>query len=272
MSVTSSVPASAPEKTIESIFAQKKLPSRQKSGPAEVIYTLASAVQNLDNNISSHQQQQSAMERPDIIQALTQNKQPSTNNSDPNQSQHLDGQLLRVPNGVKLVIQEVARRFRPFNVPPVPVPVSDSELEAREAEAAAAEAGEAALARELEAQIESQDQESPRQVILTVHEAGDLQARRFFTAHHAPILQIQDGHVQIEPLQRNLEIQEPSRPSSSRRLRRPGSYSDPLDREMARRELFALSVKRQRKLKMKKHKYKKLMRKTRNLRRRMDKL
>ena len=33
-----------------------------------------------------------------------------------------------------------------------------------------------------------------------------------------------------------------------------------------------LSVKRQRKLKMKKHKYKKLMRKTRNLRRRMDKL
>lgn len=33
----------------------------------------------------------------------------------------------------------------------------------------------------------------------------------------------------------------------------------------------AISVRRQRKLKMKKHKYKKLMRKTRNLRRRMDK-
>lgn len=32
----------------------------------------------------------------------------------------------------------------------------------------------------------------------------------------------------------------------------------------------AISVKRQRKLKMKKHKYKKLMRKTRNLRRRLD--
>jgi hypothetical protein len=36
--------------------------------------------------------------------------------------------------------------------------------------------------------------------------------------------------------------------------------------------MIALSVKRQRKLKMKKHKYKKLMKRTRNLRRRLDKL
>lgn len=34
--------------------------------------------------------------------------------------------------------------------------------------------------------------------------------------------------------------------------------------------LWAISVKRQRRLKMKKHKYKKLMRKTRNLRRRLE--
>ncbi|KAL7276151.1 hypothetical protein RUND412_000884 [Rhizina undulata] len=36
-------------------------------------------------------------------------------------------------------------------------------------------------------------------------------------------------------------------------------------------EMFAISVKRQRKLKMKKHKYKKLMKRTRNLRRRIEK-
>jgi hypothetical protein len=35
-------------------------------------------------------------------------------------------------------------------------------------------------------------------------------------------------------------------------------------------DMYAISVKRQRKLKMKKHKYKKLMRRTRNLRRRLD--
>ncbi|RYZ81296.1 MAG: AURKAIP1/COX24 domain-containing protein [Proteobacteria bacterium] len=34
--------------------------------------------------------------------------------------------------------------------------------------------------------------------------------------------------------------------------------------------MHAISVKRQRKLKMKKHKYKKLMKRTRNLRRRLD--
>ncbi len=35
---------------------------------------------------------------------------------------------------------------------------------------------------------------------------------------------------------------------------------------------MAISVKRQRKLKMKKHKYKKLMKRTKNLRRRLDRL
>lgn len=39
-----------------------------------------------------------------------------------------------------------------------------------------------------------------------------------------------------------------------------------------REQLDCISVKRQRRLKMKKHKYKKLMRKTRNLRRRQDRL
>jgi len=37
------------------------------------------------------------------------------------------------------------------------------------------------------------------------------------------------------------------------------------------RDMVAISVKRQKKLKMKKHKYKKLMAKTRNLRRRLEK-
>lgn len=40
---------------------------------------------------------------------------------------------------------------------------------------------------------------------------------------------------------------------------------------LRRRKMYAISVKRQRKLKMKKHKYKKLMRRTRTLRRKLDK-
>jgi len=50
--------------------------------------------------------------------------------------------------------------------------------------------------------------------------------------------------------------------------RREGSGT----REMEQRSMVLISVKRQRKLKMKKHKYKKLMRRTRNLRRRLGKI
>ncbi|OBT56552.1 hypothetical protein VE04_04413 [Pseudogymnoascus sp. 24MN13] len=57
-----------------------------------------------------------------------------------------------------------------------------------------------------------------------------------------------------------------SRPSRDRMRERRLRYVE----ERAGGEMFALSVKRQRKLKMKKHKYKKLMRRTRNLRRRLD--
>jgi hypothetical protein len=42
------------------------------------------------------------------------------------------------------------------------------------------------------------------------------------------------------------------------------------DQTRGNRDLYAISVKRQRKLKMKKKKYKKLMKKTRNLRRKLD--
>ena len=41
-------------------------------------------------------------------------------------------------------------------------------------------------------------------------------------------------------------------------------------RQERMRKMFLISVKRQRKLKMKKHKYKKLMKRTRNLRRKLD--
>jgi hypothetical protein len=53
---------------------------------------------------------------------------------------------------------------------------------------------------------------------------------------------------------------------------RSGSEVEQLDFVRRREILNALSVKRQRKLKMKKHKYKKLMKRTRNLRRRLGRL
>lgn len=65
--------------------------------------------------------------------------------------------------------------------------------------------------------------------------------------------------------------EEPAQPSFLDRMRtRQRRFEDALGRRSEENKMWAISVKRQRKLKMKKHKYKKLMRKTRNLRRRLD--
>ena len=302
MSVSSSVPPSSAPEVIESIFTPKKQTPRQKPSPAEVMYTLASVVQSLEGNVTHQQQQQNQqqqqqqqspqhqqglIERADIITALTEHQNQQFNPADSNQPQHLDGHhnqtSVRVPNGIKLVIQEMARRFRPFNAPPVPMPISDAEIEAREAEAAAAEAGEEMLAQQLEQQVEQQDHdqfpENTQHVILMVHENGRLHSRKFFTSHEAPLLRIEDpdvrtrdGRDQQEGRERKRRIRDSLPPFSPTGRVRRGGYPAQRERELRRLKIHAISVKRQRRLKMKKHKYKKLMRKTRNMRRRLDKL
>ena len=187
------------------------------------------------------------------------------NPAEPNQPHHLDGAphntQLRVGSNVKLVIQEIAKRFRPFNAPPPAVPVSEAEFEAREAEVEAViEANEAHQAKELEFHVEHQDGEN---MVLTLREKSDVKDGQFFTSHNAPRVQIEDA-AEVQ------EISEPMpRATQSGRTRR-GVYIPA--RRRRGEEMLAISVKRQRRLKMKKHKYKKLMRKTRNLRRRQDKL
>lgn len=89
--------------------------------------------------------------------------------------------------------------------------------------------------------------------VLTVEELIDSNGDVTFTAQHSPLT----AEEQYEM---------PNRP--------PGEFKTQLAQyrviKTTESEKQAISVKRQRKLKMKKHKYKKLMRKTRNLRRRLD--
>jgi Mitochondrial domain of unknown function (DUF1713) len=289
LSVTSSVPLSAPEEVFQSIFKPRKPSSKSKPGTAEVIYTLASAVQNLDSNIAQSQtqqqsqnQQQSQQDRSDLISALTQHN--STNTSNSSEPQHLDGASqqnlpLRVPNGVKLAIQQIARQFRPFNPPPAPHPISDAQIEAKEVEnAAAAEEAEELQAQQLEEEIERQDASlRPRHQIINVHQrAQERQANRFFTPHTTRIenpaypqnlheIEERGNGMYYDP---NASIMNPEQPRQIGRIRQ-GPQGKSLG--FQRRKLYAISVKRQRKLKMKKHKYKKLMRRTRTLRRKLDK-
>lgn len=100
-------------------------------------------------------------------------------------------------------------------------------------------------------------------------------------AEHDSLQQQQEGEEQQEI--RYLPPASTLQPFLSRMQARQLGYADRLDARFGRMRLQdgeeeqeeggmqAISVKRQRKLKMKKHKYKKLMKRTKNLRRRLDK-
>lgn len=246
-------------------------------------------MQNLDSNIEPSQhpkhnanQQLDQQERADIISALTQhNNAHASNTSEP---QHLDGAppqnvALRLPNGVKLAIQQIARQFRPFNPPPAPHPISDAQIEAKEAEdaAVAAEARDQ-QAHRLKGPLGTQDElQRPRHIVIKIHErVRERDANQFFTPHTTGIedptypqlvyeIEQGDDSMHYGP---DTGIMNPEPPRRSGRIRQ-GYQGKTVG--LRRRKLYALSVKRQRRLKMKKHKFRKLLRMTRTLRSKLDK-
>ena len=221
-------------------------------------------VERLDERISQKkatenhpsQTSSSAEQKAALIKALTKHNESPL---DPNNS------------NVKLVIQEIQRRFRPFHVPPVPQPISDADIDAAaEAKLAAEEAekqAEEMQAKALEVEIEQQDQEHSdpyiQQVVLNVvQNSNNVQTEGFFTSHAAQIENSEAVTQEIEPVG--------GRRSIIGRRRRIG-YS-PVSGRRKQPGMYALSVKRQRRLKMKKHKYKKLMRRTRVIRRKLGQI
>ncbi|KAJ9613043.1 hypothetical protein H2200_002984 [Cladophialophora chaetospira] len=268
MSISSPIPSETSLDTIDKIFAPK--PKRSRNNTHEVIYTLASAVERLDEHMTSKQsgqpsQSSSAEQKAALIKALTQRNDPP---NDPNRTQHLDGspQTISLQGGnVKLVIQEIQRRFRPFNVPPAPQPISDAEIDAAEQKAAEAAKQEEMQAKMLEVEIEQQEYDAVdpyiQQVVINVPRGSDAEAQNTgFFASGANVMEIEDPNASASIA----EIEQSGRRSIIGR-RRTGD----LRREQG---MYAISVKRQRRLKMKKHKYKKLMRKTRNLRRKLGQI
>lgn len=241
--------------TFNAIFDPKS--KTKKSRTNEVIYTLASTVHNLDEHIAQQQRQgppkgaSPAQQRSDIISALTRHNQhaPQNNIKHLDSSQNQQFQKGKMPQ-ITIAIQEIARRFRPFNTPPVPVPMSEQEINASEHIAAenAKAAQEEMQARELEEQVLYQDNE-------LMHHSRTPRGRKVLRNFFTP-------RTIVEPVR----VEQPVPVQAGRRRRSMQSGI----RE--RRKYYLISVRRQRKLKMKKHKYKKLMRKTRNLRRRQDKL
>ncbi|KAI6351971.1 hypothetical protein MCOR25_009634 [Pyricularia grisea] len=134
-------------------------------------------------------------------------------------------------------------KFQPFCPPPLPKP-------------AATEGGSTAAAETVEASENSQVEPQRRlyKAVLTIEETVDENGEVKYVAHSSDLLE--------DSARPRLFLER----MAARQLR-----FDDSRRQRQQDGMWAISVKRQRKLKMKKKKYKKLMKKTRNERRRLHK-
>jgi hypothetical protein len=150
-------------------------------------------------------------------------------------------------------LEELVKQFRPFDVPPPPTPFDMSAGTPEETQVSRDEAGIMELAEDEEPRL---TQHMTYQTTVTIKETTSPDGDKTFTASATPIIV------------RSTAARTPRQPFLTRMAQRQ-MVIEPSNGEDE--GMMLISVKRQRKLKMKKHKYKKLMKRTRNLRRKLGK-
>ncbi|MCJ1320887.1 hypothetical protein MMC15_006228 [Xylographa vitiligo] len=127
MSVTAVIPPYSSPSTFSLIFTPR---TEQKPHPADVIHTLSAAVNTFEKAAT---QSDTHSRSSSTTSALSSSTNPishealraavtlaSSSNAEPTSPTHLDS---HVPQIVHINIEELARSFRPFNPPPAPVPM-----------------------------------------------------------------------------------------------------------------------------------------------------
>ncbi|KAH8179422.1 DUF1713 domain protein [Sarocladium implicatum] len=163
------------------------------------------------------------------------------------QDQGMDDQMhkleVRNPDGsessIQLQVSAMSGDFLPFRPPPTPQPQSAAEAES------AAEAMDAAEAAEPQHRV--------YKAMFTIEETTEPGGQIRINAHSPQI--VQDEQQQPRSFLERLAMRQVKFDQAQ---------------ESRRGDMLAISVKRQRKLRMKKKKYKKLMKRTRNERRKLD--
>ncbi len=268
ISVTAAVPSTSTPISFNEIFdPQKRSASKPAHQPSDVINTLAAAVQNLEATVPSAQQQE-LDEETDLRTAVTQ---ASVSNAEIN-NRSLTGHGGASNNSpLQFPTHLLSGKFKPFTPPPPPSPMG------------------AATATSIGKQRKtSPTTRKSYSMGVTIHESTSPDGKVTYTAQiTSPILTFANSRSTTSFFQ----SQQPSRPPIrflDRMILRQQRWEEYMERRWAdhidnlmekrglgareRERFWAISVKRQRKLKMKKHKYKKLMKRTRNIRRRLDKL
>lgn len=198
-----------------------------------MIYTLSSAIQTIENQQYVWSEQDGAFSHaePEVV--------------------HLDG----VPaQDLRLSIEEFVKRLRPFHPPPPPVPFEHVE----------------SLRQQKDETTASSKPTSSRSfsTVLTIRESTHADGRKTYEAHVSPFVRTHiEGDMEAPSSgvsgHEEAVTEEPQQEGPSG----PSTYMERLRRNHI---MHAISTRRRRKLKMKKHKYKKLLRKTRTLRRRLQ--
>ncbi|KAI9767799.1 MAG: hypothetical protein M1840_005480 [Geoglossum simile] len=234
ISVTSAVPTVGTNSSFDTIFNSR---SKSPIKPSQVISTISSAVDSLE---AAHQQGEAyEHSTEDDLHHATAAASVSKSGS-AEAVRHLDG----VPNDSPLQFPGdlLSGRFRPFNPPPPPTPITPiKRIHAEET-------------RPLERKSYS--------TVLTILESTLPNGSKAYDVTTSPIVAAAGGEHSAEAV-----------PNPVRFLGRMLERQERWEEYRSGRDgdgMWTISVKRQRKLKMKKMKYKKLMRKTRNLRRRLD--
>ncbi|GAB1310563.1 Small ribosomal subunit protein mS38 [Madurella fahalii] len=151
---------------------------------------------------------------------------------------HQDG----TETNVYLQLDSMSGHFLPFTPPPAPEPLAETD----------AESANNAMAEEA---TEREPQTRIYKAMVTIEETIDGNGQYKVEAHSPELVE------DVEPQPRSF---------LERLAQRQLRYDEA--RRQQGRTMQAISVRRQRKLRMKKKKYKKLMRKTRNIRRKLDRL
>lgn len=163
--------------------------------------------------------------------------------------QHLDGPP-------QASMDQLMSRFVPFRPPPAPVPFD----QATESETTSPGLVEDTL------MAATAGKQRAWSTAVVVTETTDASGKRTYSATTAPMVEIS-----VPPTENRQEVDEIEirQPFLERMRQRQNAHNRSRD-NLRRPDMLAISVKRQRKLKMKKHKYKKLMKRTRLLRRKLD--
>jgi hypothetical protein len=159
---------------------------------------------------------------------------------------HLDG-------APQMSLDQYMSRLVPFSPPPAPLPAGE------EAEA------EAVFEEQTDVSVAPVKQRSWSTAVV-VTESVDAAGNRTYSTSTTPMREIQVPAAENGQEMNEIEIQQPF--LERMRQRQNTRYRE----NQMHPGMLAISVKRQRKLKMKKHKYKKLMKRTRLLRRKLDRL